>query len=172
MTNRKSNAEALLAALVPVTQETADMSDPRQHFAWALAYFPSPNQDMPAVPIQPSVRPLLSELLDELGFAHDPAKQRKWLIPGDHPEAGWLNTPRLVDRNEYDEWTAARGNPVSKDEELRAAAEKALRSINPEMARQIAEMTPEQREQALQEQRESLPAALERLAELAEGDKQ
>lgn len=154
--------------LTTVTQETADMSDPRQCLAWALAFFPAPNPEMPTVPIQPSIRPLFSELLDSLGLEHNPAKQRKWLIPGDHPEAGWLNTPKVVDRAEYETWLAARADPDREADKWRPTAEALLAQLNPEMAKQIADMTPEQREQALRAGRENLPAALTRLAELAE----
>ncbi|MFD4442528.1 hypothetical protein ACFWPK_22435 [Nocardia sp. NPDC058519] len=150
-----------------ITQETANMDDPRQHIAWALGSFPSPNQDMGEVPVHPGVRPLLSELLVSLGFRHDPTLQRKWLIPGDHPEAGWLNVPKVVDRVEYDEWKTANADPEAA-EKWRATAEKLLGELDPKMAQRISEMTPEERAAAAAVQRETLPAAFSRLAELAE----
>lgn len=152
----------------PITQENADMDDPRQHVAWALAAFPAPNQEMGSVPVAPGVRPLLSELLVDLGFRHDPTKQRKWLIPGDHPEAGWLNTPKVVDRMEYEEWKAAHDDPAAADEKWRATAEALLGRLDPKLAHRISEMTPEERAAAAETQRQHLPAAFARLAELAD----
>lgn len=152
----------------PITQENADMDDPRQHAAWAVAFFPSPNPEMGQVPVHPTVRPSFSQLLCDLGFRHDPALQRKWLIPGDHPEAGWLNTPRVVDRVEYDEWLAANADPDAATEKWRATAEALLGELDPKLAHRIDTMTQEERAAAAAEQRQTLPAALARLADLAE----
>lgn len=150
-----------------ITQNTADMNDPAQHFAWALGALPSPNPEMGSVPFPPVARPLLSQLLWDLGFRHDETKQVKWLIPGDHPEGGYLNVPKIVDRCEFDEWLAAHSDPDGEAEKWRATAEMLLGRLDPKLAQRIADMTPEQKAQAVEVQRQNLPPALKRLAELA-----
>lgn len=151
-----------------VTQDSADMDDPAQHVAWALGSLPSANPEMGSVPFPPVARPLLSQLLWDLGFRHDPTKQTRWLIPGDHPEAGYLNVPKVVDRCEYDEWVAAHSDPDAEAEKWRATAEMLLGRLDPKLAQRIADMTPDQKEQAVDVQRKNLPPALARLAELAQ----
>ncbi|WP_433568067.1 phage gene 29 protein family protein (plasmid) [Nocardia sp. CA-151230] len=151
-----------------VTQDTADMDDPRQHVAWALAFFPSPNPQMGAVPVYPVVREMQSELLVQFGFKHHPELQTKWLIPGDHPEAGWYNTPKVVDRDEYDEWLAAHADPEAEAEKWKSTAEALLGTLNPKLAKSIADMTPEQKAQAAELQKKALPPEFARLVELAQ----
>lgn len=148
------------------TQENTDMSDPRQRFAWALLSFPAPNKDMGDVPIHPMVRPEMSQRLSDFGFEYNPAKQTKWLLPGDHPEAGYLNIPRIVDRKEYDEYLAAHTNPQAEADSWRAMAEAALEKLDPKLLSRINNMTDEQRAAAAAVQRDQLPAAFERLAQL------
>jgi hypothetical protein len=147
-------------------QEQADMTDPRQHFAWALPFFPSPNTQMGDVPIQPSVRPGLSQMLWDLGFRHHPELQTKWLVPGDHPEAGWMNVPSLVDAEQYRQYQAVHDDPDAENERWRQTAEALLGKLDPKLVDRIKKMTPEERAAAAEVQRQQLPAAFERLAEL------
>jgi hypothetical protein len=156
----------IAAAVAPPTQETADAGDPRQHFAWALGAFPGPNLQMGDVPLHPMVRPELSQRLWDCGFRHHPELQTKWFIPGRHPEAGYLNAPIVVDRQEYDEYLAAHADPEADAEKWRTAAETMLAQVDPKLAARIATMTPEEKAAALQTQREQLPAAFDRLAQL------
>ncbi|WP_405490493.1 DUF2744 domain-containing protein [Nocardia sp. NBC_00511] len=158
---------AALRRAVPITQDNADMDDPKQHLAWALGAFPSPNPQMGMVPALPTVPGMQSELLWELGFRHDPTEQTKWLIPGDHPEVGSFNVPKRVDREEYERWRAVHTDTDASADQWRATAERLLAQLNPEMAQQIAAMTTEeQKAQALEAARENLPPALRRLADL------
>lgn len=156
----------ILRSGILITQATADMDDSAQHFAWALGSLPSPNPEMGAVPLPPVARPLLSRLLWEFGFRHDETKQTKWLIPGDHPEGGYLNVPKIVDRAEYDEWLAAHANPDAEAEKWRATAEMLLGRLDPKLAQRIADMTPEQKAAAADVQRQTLPVEFARLADL------
>lgn len=162
------NEDDIQQLTAPVTQDTADMSDPRQHFAWALASFPAPNPDMGDVPVHPMVRPEFSQRLSDFGFEHNPAKQTKWLIPGDHPEAGYLNVPTVVGEQEYTEWCTAHSDPVAEQQKWEATAEKMLGTLDPKLAGRIKNMTPEEKAAALEVQRGQLPAAFERLAQLRE----
>lgn len=162
----------LTAMMSPITQETADMSDPSQHFAWAVPSFPAPNKDMGDVPVPASVRPELSQRLWDLGFRHVADLQTKWFIPGDHPEGGWLNIPELVDRAKYDAHREKNTNPDGAAEQWQATAEALLGRLDPKLAQRIADMTPEQRAAAAAVQREQLPAAMQRLAQLAETDQE
>jgi hypothetical protein len=159
------NPNDLLRA-VPVTQANADMSDPRQHHAWALGSFPAPNRQMGDVALHPLVVAEFSERLTDFGFRHHPELQTKWLIPGDHPEAGYLNVPKIVDREEYEAWLATQSDPAAAEQSMRAKAEEVLGKVNPRLLERINSMTDEERQAELAEQRAQLPAAFDRLAEL------
>ncbi|MEV0357099.1 hypothetical protein AB0H71_13660 [Nocardia sp. NPDC050697] len=156
----------LMGASAQLQQDDADMADPRQHLAWALMFFPSPNPQMGEVPIQPAVRPLLSQLLWDLGFRHNPELQTKWFTPGDHPEGGWLNVPNVVDRAGHAQWKAAHSDPEAEAEKWRGTAESLLGVLNPKLAGRIENMTPDERAAAQATYRQQMPAAFDRLAEL------
>lgn len=142
------------------------MGDPRQHFAWALGSFPGPNREMGEVPLHPMVRPALSQRLYDFGFRWHEELQTTWLVPGPHPEAGYLNTPVVVDRQAYDEYLAAHADPSANAEKWQAAAETMLAQLDPKLAARIAAMSPEEKAVALEERRRQLPTAFDRLAEL------
>jgi hypothetical protein len=161
------DARELTGLAAPLQQAMADMSDPRQHFAWALLYFPSPNPQMGEVPIHPTARPGLSELLSSLGFEHNPEKQTKWFIPGDHPEAGYLNIPKLVDAAEHQRYMAEHADPEAENEQWRETAEALLGKLDPKLLARIEAMTPEQKAAAASVMaKDHVPAAFERLADL------
>jgi hypothetical protein len=157
----------LKIAAIP-TQATADMDDPRQFAAWALGSFPAPNKQMGDVPLTPPVPADFSERLSQLGFRHHPELQTKWLIAGDHPEAGYLNVPKIVDRAEYEAHLAAHADPEAEAENWRATAEAVLGKLDPKLLHRITAMTDEQKAAAAQVQREHIPKAFERLAQLRE----
>lgn len=142
------------------------MGDPRQHFAWALGSFPGPNKAMGDIPLHPMVRPELSQRLWNFGFRWHGEYQTAWVIPGDHPEAGYLNVPKIVDRQAYDEYRAAHADPEADAEKWRTAAELMLASVDPGLAARIKTMTPEEKAAALEEKRSQLPAAFARLEKL------
>jgi hypothetical protein len=161
------NESDINALTTPITQATADMDDPRQHFAWALSSFPAPNQDMGDVAIHPMVRPEKSQRLWDLGFRHHPDLQTKWFIAGDHPEAGYLNVPTLVDEAAHAEYQAAHADPEAETEKWRATAEAMLGKLDPKLVARINSMTEEEKAAAREVQREQVPAAIERLVKLA-----
>lgn len=160
------DARELTGLATLLQQAAADMTDPRQHFAWALPFFPSPNQQMGDVPVHPTVRPGTSQMLWDLGFRHQPELQTKWFLPGDHPEAGYLNVPHLVDAEEYEQYMAVHADPEADNEKWRATAEALLGKLDPKLVERINRMTPEERAAAAEIQREQVPAAFDRLAEL------
>jgi septal ring factor EnvC (AmiA/AmiB activator) len=80
-------------------------------------------------------------------------------IPGDHPEAGWLNPHRWVGREEYDEYTATRPSNDDAQSQLRMM----LQAINPAMAQRISRMNEAQKQAAREEQ---APEMQERMAQL------
>lgn len=167
------DARELTGLAAPLQQQAADMSDPRQHFAWALQFFPSPNPQMGNVPIHPSARPGMSEMLCAFGFEHNPEKQTKWLIPGGHPEAGYLNVPKLVDRAEYEAYMAAHADPEAEVAKWQQIGKQLLGTLDPkliESINHIETLGPEARAAAAESLREraqqAAPAAFERLAEL------
>jgi len=154
----------LLRSLTPVTQANANMDDPRQHLAWGLGTFPAPNKQMGEVPLQPPVPADLSERLHNLGFRHHPELQQKWIIPGDHPEAGYLNIPRVVDHETYESWLAAQDHPAA--DEWTETAKSLLGKIDPDALAHIEAMSDEEKAVAREEYRQQMPAAFERLAQL------
>ncbi|MEU2013115.1 hypothetical protein [Nocardia sp. NPDC019302] len=160
------DARELTGLAAPLQQDAADMTDPRQHFAWALNFFPSPNQQMGDVPIHPTVRPGMSQMLWDLGYRHQPELQTKWFVPGDHPEAGYLNVPTLVDAEQYQQYHAVHEDPETENEKWRDTAEALLGKLDPKLVERIRNMTPEERAAAAEVQRQQLPAAFDRLAEL------
>lgn len=161
------DARELTGMAAPVQQAAADMTDPRQHFAWALAFFPSPNQQMGDVPIHPTVRPGMSQMLWDLGYRHHADLQTKWLLPGDHPEAGYLNVPVLVDAEEYQQYMAAHADPDVENEQWRDTAAQLLGKLDPKLLARIENMTPEQKAAAASLMaKDQVPAAFERLANL------
>lgn len=156
-----------LAALTPtVRQETADMNDPRQHAAWALQSFPSPNKQMPDVPLAPPVPADLSERLWHFGYRQHPELQTQWCVPGDHPEAAFLNTPKIVGRTEYEAYIAAHSTPEQQAGDWEEKAAELLARIDPQQAARIKSMTPEERAAELKSRRQHMPPAFQRLAEL------
>lgn len=156
-----------LAALTPTPrQETADMTNPREHAAWALACLPAPNKQMPDVGLAPPVPADLSQRLWDFGFRQIPELQTKWYIPGDHPEAAFLNTPKLATREEYEQHLAKQGDPERRMDQFRGVAEELLTKIAPREAARIAAMTDEEKAAELAARREHMPPAFQRLAEL------
>lgn len=160
------NQDDLNALTSPLTQNSADMEDPRQHFAWAFPSFPAPNPQMGDVPVHPMVRPELSQRWWDMGFRHHPELQKKWFIPGDHPEAGYLNVPKLVSETEYVEYLAAHADPDVEAEKWHTTAEAILGKLDPKLATRIKSMTPEEKAAAREVQKQQIPAAFERLAQL------
>jgi hypothetical protein len=158
----------LLRAATPITQENADQNNPRQKYAWALRSFPGPNKTMGDVPLYPTVSADLSERLEQFGFVHDPSRQTLFVIEGDHPEAGHLNVPKLVGREEYEEYLASRADPEAAAEAWRATAEAALEKLDPKLLHRINSMTDEQKAAAREIKKEQLPPAFQRLAEVAQ----
>lgn len=60
--------------MIPIDQRKADMSDPKQHAAWALSSFPVMEDGTPMVLPVISL-PLVSEHLWRCGFRHHPELQ-------------------------------------------------------------------------------------------------
>lgn len=161
-----------LRLATPVTQENADMSDPRQHAAWALRSFPSPNKQMGDVPVSPPVPEDLSERLHAFGFRHHPEEQTLFLLPGEHPEGGFLNVPKVVSRKEYEEYWAARADTDTAAATWTDTARSLLGDLNPKLLARIDAMTDEEKFAAAEVQREQMPAAFRRLEEIAKQSKE
>ncbi|AZA08692.1 phage gene 29 protein family protein [Corynebacterium pseudopelargi] len=63
--------------MIPVDQTKADMSDPEQHFGWAVASIPPVgyNPDLPNIVFPLLYLPWLSQFLWDCGFRHHPELQ-------------------------------------------------------------------------------------------------
>lgn len=123
-----------------------------------LDSFPG-QKDGVRVPIHPKARRAWAEELLAKGVLVDPDRMTRFPIPGDHPEAGWLNPHRWVSREEYDEYAATRPSDGDAEQQLRMM----LQAINPAMAQRISQMTDVQKKAARDEQ---APEMQERMAAL------
>lgn len=170
---RSMTNDDVTLSVTPITFESADPADPRQFAAWAVGHFPDPRNRGMMVPLgMPSATaPEFSQLLNELGFRHHPELMTKFPIPGEQPGMGWLNPPKYVTRNEYDAYWATH-KPQSSDAATTAvtgnALQRMLAALNPELAKRIDAMTPEERAAALPEAERAAVPAFERLAALRE----
>lgn len=61
--------------MIGVDQRKADMADPEQHFAWALASFPVMGDGTPMV-LPVACLPIVSRFLWDCGFRHHPELQQ------------------------------------------------------------------------------------------------
>lgn len=171
--------DPLLATVIP-DFESRDPDDPQRAHAWVFNSLPSGNAHPGDVATPVPFRYQMSERLEQLGYRHHPELQVLFPIPGPHPEAGWMNPPEYVDRDAYEKYWAEHapvGDDAAATEEqateqivslFAAAAPPAVARQVRDAARQAREMTPEQREAALAEQRKQLPHAVDQLARLAE----
>jgi len=127
-----------------------------------LDAFPG-HRDGVLVPIHPKARGPWAEALLKRGVRVHPELMEELPVAGDHPEAAWMNPPRWVKREKYvEEQDAAASTP----EQQMAVMQQLLQALKPDLAKQIESMTPEQREQARQEQAAQFPVYLAQLQEL------
>lgn len=144
---------------MPEGFETIDMSDPRQHFVWALGSMPSHTPGGHPVAIPPLVVPEWSKFLHALGFRHDPEHQTLFPITSEQPGMGWLSPVRWVSREEYDKH---QGTKPAREVDLNAM----LAAINPELAQTIDGMSDAEKREAMAEQAAKIPGVIEGLAQM------
>lgn len=142
---------------MPKRQSDSDMENPREFAAWAFAAgIPDPrgkHQGYQSIIPAPCF-PMISQMLWDFGFRHDPALQKKWV-----PEyAGG-------DRN-----MVPLGVTDASPEDVLARATEMVVDQFPEVADRIASMTAENRDEMLRAQAKDLLASVDRLR-AATGDK-
>lgn len=145
---------------MPEGFETVDMTDPRQHLAWALGSMPSHTPGGHAVAIPPMVVPEWSKQLHALGFRHDPDQQTLFPIAGEQPGMGWMSPIQWVSREKYDEHLAAK--EPAKDVDLNSL----LAAVDPDLAQKIAAMSDVEKREAMAEQAAKIPGVIEGLAQM------
>jgi hypothetical protein len=121
------------------------------------------HRDGVAVAIHPKGRAPWVEQLLRRGVRVHPELMEELPAPGEHPEAAWLNPANWVPRAKYPE---AQEQSSSTPEQQKAQLHQILEAVNPVMAQQIRNMTPEQREQARQEQAKQLPLYMAQLNQI------
>jgi hypothetical protein len=156
--------------MTPASFETADMTNPREFAAWAVAFFPDPRENFKGhlVPFH-GATPDLSEQLWKFGFRHHPELQEDYPRPGNQPGMGPLNPWKKVTKEEYDAYRATHTAPAPTEGNA-ANAEFVLRqlfsAIDPDAAKRIAEMSPEEKAAMLPTAEQVAIPALDQLARL------
>lgn len=126
-----------------------------------LDCFPG-QKDGVQVPIHPKSRRPWAEALIARGVRVHPEAMEKFPIPGDHPEAGWLNPHRWVSKAEYEKYAATR--PAAGDTEQQMMA--MLQAINPTMAQRISGMTEEEKRAEKSKQEPDMQELFERMQQI------
>lgn len=123
--------------------------------------------------IQPKQRAVFAEELYDKGLRVHPDEQTVFPIPGTQRGAmPYTNLPDWVDAAAYAEYCAA--NPgaaalvAGQDKPSVTQLETALKAVDPELHARLATMTPQERDTARADYAAKVPAALKRLAEIAD----
>jgi hypothetical protein len=114
------------------------------------------------VGIHPKARRPWAEALLKRGVRVHPELMEEFPIPGDHPEAGFLNPNKWVSREEYAKYAAGRPDAETTEGQLRSL----LETINPGLAKKISSMTPEEKAAARVEQEPQMQDLFNRMHEL------
>lgn len=113
------------------------------------------------VPIHPHSRRPWAEDLVARGVRVHPEFMERFPVPGDHPEAGWLNPPRWVPKAEFEEHVASRAPTADAEQQLRQM----LQAIDPAAAARIEQMTTAEKRATAQRQAPDVQAIFERMQE-------
>lgn len=136
-----------------------DISNPKHHFTMLLTSMPMPGGVRVPIPQPTKTIPLWSEEGWRLGYRHHPELQELYPIPGDQPGMGWLNTPRMVGREEYAQWLS-----TSTDK-----AKDVLTTVfGKEHANKIDQMSPEEKDFALRQAKVKVFEAVAKMQELSD----
>ncbi len=137
-----------------------------------LDSFPGQRDDI-KVPIHPKSRRPWAEALLKRGVRVHPELMEELPIPGDHPEAGFMNPNKWVSPEEYRKYAATRPDNQTAEEQLRGL----LEIVNPGLSKRIQSMTPEEKEAAKVDQATQAQDLFERMHRIsreafkpAEGD--
>lgn len=112
------------------------------------------------VPIHPKSRRPWAEDLVKRGVRVHPELMEAFPIPGDHPEAGWMNPSKWVPKAEYDKH--ARPTPEQSEKQMATA----LGAINPALLERIQGMSSAEKREEAARQAPLVPDMLARLNEL------
>ncbi|WP_227979991.1 phage gene 29 protein family protein [Nocardia spumae] len=115
------------------------------------------------VPIHPKSRRPWAEALIKRGVRIHPELMEEFPIPGDHPEAGFMNPNRWVSPAEYEKYAASRPDDGTAETQLMGL----LEAVNPGLAKKISSMTPEERAAAKVEQKPQMQEIFERMHEFS-----
>lgn len=117
------------------------------------------------LPLQTQIREKIADRLEAFGARMHLEEQRMFALPGAHPEAGWMNVPRYVNREEYDKHQAEHPSGTGEDQ-LRELAGALLGQLNPKLLHTLKDLTPQQRAVFRERQRAQLAENLAHLEAL------
>lgn len=126
-----------------------------------LDCFPG-QKDGVQVPIHPKARRPWAESLIARGVRVHPELMEKFPIPGDHPEAGWLNPHRWVTKDDFEQYKASRPSADDAEQQMRMM----LQAINPAMAQRISRMTDTEKKAEAQQQAPDMQAIFARMQDI------
>ncbi|WP_228002133.1 phage gene 29 protein family protein [Nocardia australiensis] len=133
-----------------------------------LDAFPG-QRDGISVPIHPKARRPWAEALVKRGVRVHPELMESFPIPGDHPEAGWMNPSKWVPKAEYEKHATTRPSSEQSAQQMKSL----LGAIDPAALKRIEGMSDAERHEEAARQAPMVPDMLARLNELrAQLDKQ
>ena len=128
--------------------------------AQCLDAFPG-QRDGVTVPIHPKSRRPWAERLYARGLRVHPELMEEFPIPGDHPEAGWMNPTKWRPKEEFEEYAATRPTNEQAEQQLKNL----LNVVDPNMLRHIEGMSDVQKREELARQAPHMGDMLARLNE-------
>lgn len=131
-----------------------------QMLAQLLDAFPG-QRDGVLVPIHPKARLPWAEALIARGVRVHPELMEQFPIPGERPEAGFLNPHKWVGPEEYEQYAQSRPDPEQANNHL----QQLLHAIDPSALNRIQSMTETERHEAFVQQSGQLPGLLEKITE-------
>lgn len=115
------------------------------------------------VPIHPKARRPWAEALLKRGVRVHPELMEQFPIPGDHPEAGFMNPHKWVSAAEYEKYAEGRPDNETAETQLHEL----LQTINPGLSKRIRSMTPEEKAEAKVDQEAQAQDLFQRMFELS-----
>lgn len=147
-----------------------DQNDPLQALAWTLQSFVANGV---TVPIPPKAIPEFAAQLHGLGLRWAGVEAMTLFpAPSVQTEMGWLAPAGYVSREEYEKRTAEAATATTADEEPDSTADvdaqmlALLTTVDPNLAKQIVSMTPEEKAEMFVELKGKAPDAIKNIEQI------
>lgn len=142
---------------IPVFAEDANLDDPREHLAWLFGQWPKVEESQPYPPAPRPMLPFHSEWAYRMGLRFHPELAEIVKVPG--PDG----FPVFVSREEADTLRAQ-----AAEVDVEAEVNSMLQQVDPALAASLQNLSEEERQIKLQEQREELARTVETLTKIQE----